>query len=281
MAGLNTASLTQSVAWKIRKTNTAPLSDVIQQGSFAHRPTIDVASTTDALVAVYSIAGGTKQVETATAAGTITGSGNADVVVTAAGMTGSPKTINVAVVNGDTAATWAGKVRVALAADADVIDFFTVSGSTTAIVLTAKDAAANDATLNISLDNGTCTGITTAASSANTTAGVAGGTQDVDLTSFTDLAGNVITSITKVQYLMLKATGNGAKVRLKPKTANGCRWMFGAMAHHVQLACGTVGCCMQFSDGVVGAVTADNSKFTLSNPGNATATVSLFVGVGA
>lgn len=125
---------------------------------------------------------GVAQVETATAAGTITASGNASVVVTAAGMTGSPKTISVAVTNGDTAATWAGKVRTALAADADVSALFTVSGSTTAIVLTRKPIrtisdipiyAANDGTLNISLDNGTCTGITTASTSANTTSGTA------------------------------------------------------------------------------------------------------------
>lgn len=127
---------------------------------------------------------GQAQVETATAAGSITGSGNATVIVTAAGMTGSPKTISVAVLNGDTAAVWAGKVRTALAADAAVAALFDVGGTTTAIRLTRKATAtytvgtasvplyaANDATLNISLDNGTCTGITTAATSANTTSG--------------------------------------------------------------------------------------------------------------
>lgn len=128
---------------------------------------------------------GTAQVETATAAGTITGSGNAEVIVTASGMIGSPKTISVAVLVDDTASDWAEKVRTALAADTDVAAKFDVSGSTTSIVLTRKATssytvpggtlslyAANDATLNISLDNDTCTGITTAATSANTTAGV-------------------------------------------------------------------------------------------------------------
>lgn len=129
---------------------------------------------------------GTAQVETATAAGTISGSGNATVIVTSALMSGSPKTISVAVTSGDTAAVWAGKVRTALNADTDVTTAFTVGGSTTAITLTKKSASgqtfngdavpiyyANDGTLNISLDNGTCTGITTAGTSANTTAGVA------------------------------------------------------------------------------------------------------------
>jgi hypothetical protein len=128
---------------------------------------------------------GEAQVDTATAAGTISGSGNASVVVTAAGMTGSPKTISVAVLASDTAAAWAGKVRTALAADSAVAAMFDVGGTTTAISLTRKATgtytvgsntvstyAANDATLNIALDNGTCTGITTAATSANTTAGV-------------------------------------------------------------------------------------------------------------
>jgi hypothetical protein len=111
------------------------------------------------------------QVETATAAGTITQNGNAKVIVTAAGMTGSPKTIAVAVLLNDTAAVWAGKVRAALALDAAVTALYEVGGTTTAIKLTRKAPAANDATLNISLDNDTCTGITTAASSADTTAG--------------------------------------------------------------------------------------------------------------
>lgn len=124
---------------------------------------------------------GTAQVETATAAGTITATGNATVTVTAAGMTGSPKAISVAVLSGDTAAVWAGKVRDALAADVDVSAVFSVSGASTAIVLTVKEIGglsipiypANDSTINVAIDNGTCTGITTAATSANTTAGVA------------------------------------------------------------------------------------------------------------
>lgn len=116
---------------------------------------------------------GTLQVETATAAGTITGAGNATVVVTAYGMSNSPKTVSVAVANADTASAWAGKVRTALAADADVGAFFTMSGAAAAIVLTAKATQANDNGMNVSLANGTSTGITAAPTSANTTAGVA------------------------------------------------------------------------------------------------------------
>lgn len=128
---------------------------------------------------------GSAQVETATAAGTITTSGNASVTVTAAGMTPSPKTISVPVLLNDTASQWADKVRFALATDNAVSALFEVSGTGTSIVLTRKPTVvssagistnifpATDATLNIALANGTCTGITAAASSANTNAGVA------------------------------------------------------------------------------------------------------------
>lgn len=150
---------------------------IITEGSTANLNMLTNDTTgSDAWVA------GVAQVETATAAGTITLTGNATVTVTAAGMTGSPKAISVAVLSGDTAAVWAGKVRTALAADVAVSELFTVGGVTTAISLTRKPTAtisgvpfyaANDATINIALDNGTCTGITTATTSANTTAGVA------------------------------------------------------------------------------------------------------------
>lgn len=113
------------------------------------------------------------QVETATVAGTVTANGNASVVVTAAGMTGSPKTKAVAVVKEDTAEQVAGKIRVALAADTAVTALFTVSGWGAAIILTKITATANDSTLNVSITKGTSTGITAAPTSANTAAGVA------------------------------------------------------------------------------------------------------------
>lgn len=116
------------------------------------------------------------QVETATAAGTVTKAGNAAVTVTAAGLTGSPKTIAVPVALNDNAAAIATKIRAALAADAAVAAMFTVGGATDAVILTKKLPAANDTTLNIAIDDGTgegaSEGVTTAASSANTTAGV-------------------------------------------------------------------------------------------------------------
>jgi len=125
------------------------------------------------LLSVAGAFNGALQVETATAVGTIGTAGNATVVVTAnIGMTNSPKTVSVAVASADTATAWAAKVRTALAADADVGPFFTIGGAGAAITLTAKTAKTNDSGMNCSLANGTCTGITAAPTSANTTAGV-------------------------------------------------------------------------------------------------------------
>jgi hypothetical protein len=119
--------------------------------------------------------GGVFQVETATVVGTITLTGDATVIVTAAGMSGSPITLSVGVINADTASMVATKIRAAFAANSVIQAFFTIGGTGAAIILTRTVAAANDATLNVSIDNGTCTGLTTAATSANTTAGVASG----------------------------------------------------------------------------------------------------------
>jgi len=116
---------------------------------------------------------GTKQVETAEVVGTITTAGNAIVTVTAAGMTGSPKAISVAVALGDSAAVVAQKAREALAADSAVAAKFSVGGYGTKVELTALTAAANDSTLNIAIANGTCAGLTAAPVSTHTTPGVA------------------------------------------------------------------------------------------------------------
>ncbi len=132
----------------------------------------------DVTTTVAGRTGGTKQVETATVAGTITATGTVKVTITAAGMSGSPLDVFVDVLDTDSAATVAGKIRTALQAHSIVGDastgFFTVTGATTAVILTVNVPAANDATLNIATDNGTATGLTAAPTSANTTAGVAG-----------------------------------------------------------------------------------------------------------
>lgn len=115
-----------------------------------------------------------QQIDTATAAGTIGTSGNITVTVTGALVTGSPLTVSVAALAGDTASVWAGKVRDALVARHTDIHGYIVGGTGTSISLTAREAAANDTTLNIALANGTTTGVTAAPTSANTAAGNAG-----------------------------------------------------------------------------------------------------------
>jgi hypothetical protein len=115
---------------------------------------------------------GTKQVTTATAAGSVSSTGNASVTVSSA-LFASNVVVPFAVTNGDTAATWAGLARTALAANSTINAHFTVGGSSTAIVLTARVEAANDATLNVATADVTSAGITEAPTSVATTAGVA------------------------------------------------------------------------------------------------------------
>lgn len=119
---------------------------------------------------------GILQQETATVSGTITNPGDIALVVTSAGMTGSPVTLAIPVVNGN-AESVATAIRAFLNADASAVNIrakFDISGATDKVILTAKVAAANDGTLNMALATGTATGLDTAASSANTRAGVAG-----------------------------------------------------------------------------------------------------------
>jgi hypothetical protein len=117
---------------------------------------------------------GTQQVETTAAVGTTTLDGNVTIVVTSAILDASPRTIQVPVLLGDTAATWAAKVRTALIQSGDISSHYNVGGTGTSISLTARKAAANDSTLNISIANGSPNpGITADGTSEDTTAGVA------------------------------------------------------------------------------------------------------------
>jgi len=118
---------------------------------------------------------GIQQVETATVVldgAAITTPGNATVITTCTGMTGTPITTSVAVLLGDTADTVAQKIRTALLAVANITALFDVLGSGNQIILRKKVAAANIANLNINIADGTCDGITAAATSADTIAGI-------------------------------------------------------------------------------------------------------------
>jgi hypothetical protein len=113
-----------------------------------------------------------KQVETATVVATVTGAGDAAVTVTSA-LFDAAAVLAVPVEVDDDSNVVAEAIRAALEVDPVVSAHFDVSGEDAAVVLTAKVAAANDDTLNIAIATGTATGITEAATSANTTAGVA------------------------------------------------------------------------------------------------------------
>ena len=116
---------------------------------------------------------GTRQVETATVVGVITLAGDAHVVVTAAGMAGSPETVVVDVLLGDVATVIAEKIRAHLILNANVFAWFEVGGSGTLVQLTRRLAEAVDATMNIDVHNDTCTGITDDNTSDTTVAGLA------------------------------------------------------------------------------------------------------------
>ena len=148
----------------------------------AGAPTFALDTTTGSTTGSTAWVAGAAQIETATAAGTASASGNVTTTVTSAGMTGSPLAITTAILNGDTPTVWAGKVRTSLAANATIAERFDVSGTTTSIILTRKPGTvltsdnetvnlylATDGTLNIALAGPA--GVTAAATSANTLAG--------------------------------------------------------------------------------------------------------------
>lgn len=116
---------------------------------------------------------GIRQVESTPIVGTITGSGNATFTMTMSGMTGSPLGMSVAVLNGDTPDTVATKAVAAMNLTANFAAKCVASCSGAIVYVTAINAAANDATMNLAYTNGTCTGLTPDATSDNAVAGVA------------------------------------------------------------------------------------------------------------
>jgi hypothetical protein len=161
---------------------------------------------------------GAAQVETATivAAAGATSNGNLALVVTAAGMTGSPLTVNVALTTTahTTAALIAAACRETLTANTAVAALYTVGGSSAAITLTRKPTStftvpggtlnlypANDSTLNLLIP--TALGVTGASSSTNTTAGVA--SAGVKLyNNGLDFEGNATSVISPLSAVLIK-----------------------------------------------------------------------------
>ena len=149
-----------------------------------------------------ALTNGVAQVETATIVGTITLAGDATFTITAAGMAGSPLAVSVPVALSDTATIVAAKAAAVLNSTAAVAAMFVASSLVDALKLTAILSAANDATLNIAFTNGTCTGLTPNASSANTTAGVLGDFRGLDAGAYViDLTAKTVKKNTGTSYV--------------------------------------------------------------------------------
>ena len=173
-----------------------------------------------------TVVAGTAQVETATivAASGATTAGNLNVTVTSALVTGSPLVVPVALTLADnTAALVAAKVRTALGATTAITDHYTVGGSSATYSLTTKATihAPNDTTLNLAHANDTSAGITTAATSTNTTAGVGtnrcfkftGQTWDA-----TDFEGQALPAMDGVSVSLIRSSSASASVLIEYDT---------------------------------------------------------------
>jgi hypothetical protein len=115
-------------------------------------------------------ASGTKQVETLTCVGTASGNGNVNwsFVSVDANATGS-----TAILSGDTPTVYSGKIATSLMANADIAFRYIVTSSGANIIITKRQAEANDGTLALTTTNGSPSPGITGATSANTTSGVA------------------------------------------------------------------------------------------------------------
>jgi len=174
--------------------------------------------------AVTGTVAGTNQVETATivAAAGATTAGNLNVTVTSALVTGSPLLVPVALLLTDnTASLVATKVRAALTATAAITAHYTVGGTGADYSLTAIEKAANDSTLNLAHANGTSAGITTAATSTNTTAGV-GTSRAYKFTGVTwdatDYEGRALPTMTKVHSILIRSDSTTGTVEIADGT---------------------------------------------------------------
>jgi hypothetical protein len=176
--------------------------------------TATIASTTLTLVngaAEITVSGdaaawlaGVQQVETIEVTnGATDAAGTLVVTVTSAGMTGSPKAVNVVLLEtDDTAAKVATKIAAALADDAAIGGKFdvTVDDDDVTVVLTAKVRAANDATLAVALTSADSTGVTVGAST-DAVAGVAPETNTLTIGNI-EILGYTVTGGTSVETIV-------------------------------------------------------------------------------
>jgi hypothetical protein len=159
---------------------------------------------------------GVAQVETATviAAAGATSGGNCILTVTGSTLTGSPLAVTIPLTtSANTAALVASALAAGLKANAAISEKYTVTSSGDSIVLTVKADAngnfvANDSTLNIAIPSGL--GITAAATSTNTTAGVASSGVQVLDGDGKDFEGVTIPSMARIYALEINVTSGSA-----------------------------------------------------------------------
>jgi hypothetical protein len=150
----------RDLTFKVYAVNDHGDSDASTLGSVINAAPVAVTGMSHSTAAV-------KWATKATAAGTISSSGNARATVTTASVAGGPHHIDFAVTAGDTATVWAALARAAIAAHTDVASKFVVSGTGTEIILTGKDGVFYDSTLNVALLDHTCVGVTAAPTSTD------------------------------------------------------------------------------------------------------------------
>jgi hypothetical protein len=104
----------------------------------------------------------------------------------------------------------------------------------------------------------------------------ASGTQTVDLRAFTDIAGNVISSVDKALHLQVTVTGApGDRLNVKPHGTNGLQWFFENAAYGINIPGGGT---FFFSEGASSTgttVDATNRQILLTNNGSASLTVTV------
>jgi hypothetical protein len=115
-------------------------------------------------------AAGTAQVETLVCVGTTTGAGNINWSFTSVDVTASGTT---AVLSGDTPTQYAAKIATSLNANSSIAFRYIVSSSGANVIITKRQAEANDATLALVTTNGSPSPGITGATSGTTASGVA------------------------------------------------------------------------------------------------------------
>jgi len=152
-----------------------------------------------------------------TTAGFATDAGTGNAIITITSALFATQTINVTLTHNDSAAAAAGKMRTAISANSTVATYYNIGGSGANIVLTAKAAAANDASLNIAYANDTITGLIDKPTSDNTTAGAIGesnnGNASVTITSA------LLTGNQKIITVALSGGDNASQIAVKMRAA--------------------------------------------------------------